>query len=239
LDIGKAGAYYVAFGGQSRKCLKEIAIPAFRRFCPGIPIAVASDRPIGTEDIFVKLPDKDIGGRMAKLSVYSATPKDWKYVLYMDADTEVKKDISFLFQIVEDGWDLAICRHWGKHDFRRFRNNDNLDEFDRSITEIGTDCSMAYQGGMFVFKRGVKVGRFFKMWLKEWKRWGKRDQAAFVRALNKVPLKIYLLPSCWNQRQNKQDTVIYHYQHIARRYAHDYFKKIDRLDSEDAWKGIR
>lgn len=233
------GAYYVAFGKQSRSCLKDIAIPAFRKHAPGIPVAVASDRPIGCEDIFIKLPDADIGGRLAKLKAYEATPAEWDHVIYMDADTELRGDISFLFKILEDGWDMAICRHWGKHNFRRFRNPDNLDEFNASVAELKTDEAMAYQGGMFVFRRLKRVEKLFSAWIEEWKRWAKRDQAALVRALYRNPVKLFLLPSCWNQRKNRAETVIYHHMHKARRFAHNYFKDIDRFDSEDAWKGIK
>ncbi len=232
------GAYYVAYGEQARNCLEKIAIPAFRRYAPGIPIAVASDRPIGCEDKFVDLLDADIGGRLAKLSVYEATPKDWQHVLYMDADTEVRSDISFLFKILEDGWDMAICRHWDKHTFRRFKNLDNLEEWQTSVTELGTDSAMAYQGGMFSFRRNNRTERLFKLWIEEWNRWAKRDQGALVRALYRNTVKLFLLPPCWNQRKNRADTVIYHHMHKARRFPHKYFKDIERLDSEEAWQGI-
>lgn len=235
----KRGFVYVAFGEPSRKCLVDTAIPAARRYMPEVPIAVISDREVGVEDYFIKHDDLDIGGRKAKLSVYRVTPKEWDYVIYMDADTELRGRIDFLFQILDTGWDFAICRHWGKHSFRRFRNPDNLTEWEVSAKELGSEELMAYQGGVFAFRRNPEVRKFFNAWLKEYDRWCKRDQAALVRALHKNPIKLYLLPPCWNNRKRDSTTVILHYTHSARRYDHLDFKRVDRLDSKQAWGVVR
>ncbi len=232
------GVYYAAYGKQARDCLVNIAIPALKKHMPDIPIAVASTSPLGLGTKFINLPDTDIGARLAKLKAYEATPAEWDHVIYMDADTELRSDISFLFKILEDGWDMAICRHWDRHNFRRFRNPDNLAEYNTSVAELRTDSAMAYQGGMFCFRRLKRVERLFSAWIEEWGRWAKRDQAALVRALHRNPVKLFLLPSCWNQRKNRAETVIYHHMHKARRFPHKYFKDIERLDSKEAWKGI-
>jgi hypothetical protein len=107
---GKRGVYYVAYGEPARRCA-EGAITSFKKYLPDIPVALVSDRPLGMEDIYIELPDYDIGGRAAKIKIYDLAPKDWQYICYLDADTEIIATSELLWQLVEDGWDMAICKN--------------------------------------------------------------------------------------------------------------------------------
>jgi len=53
------------------------------------------------------------------------------------------------------------------------------------------------QGGMFFYHK-ERCTQFFKLWREEWKHWKQQDQGALVRALYKIPLRIYLLGYPWN-----------------------------------------
>ena len=46
--------------------------------------------------------------------------------------------------------------------------------------------------------RNERTMAFWDAWHEEWLRFGDEDQAAFLRALNRVPLKIWLLGYPWN-----------------------------------------
>ena len=104
---GNAGVYVVAFGDPSRKCA-ERAIDSIHQYMPSLPVALVSNKKLGKEDIFIKHKDVDAGGRIAKLKCNDLAPGNWTYVLYVDADIEIIDDISFLFQILQDGWEFVI-----------------------------------------------------------------------------------------------------------------------------------
>lgn len=237
---GCAGAYYVAFGAPARECALN-AISHWHERMPGVPTALVSDAPLGPEDVFVEQPDADIGGRIAKISIDELAPVDWRYVLYMDADTEVVADVGFLFQALVDGWELVICKNPSRfHVIREMKRPDNGDECDLTFDALGSDELMQLNGGVFAFRRCERTARFFRRWRTEWERYGKRDQAALLRALYAEPLRVYVLGNEWNTvvRYDPAERTagILHYPMEARRYA-GHFNA--RLDSPEAWKQVR
>jgi hypothetical protein len=195
---GNSGIYVVAFGDPARteavKCIKS-----FHKYMPDIPVALCSDRKLGPENVLIIQPDKDIGGRIAKLRAYDLAPRNWKYVLYVDADTECIADVSFFFQLMADGWEFAICKDAHLHDtMKDFQRRNNTVEFDKTIAELGTDESLQINGGVWAFRRCAATKRFFARWLEEWNVFKGRDQGAFIRALYRDPLRVYWLGNEWN-----------------------------------------
>jgi hypothetical protein len=236
---GKRGVYYVAFGEPARQCAKA-AMESFKFHMPDIPIALASDTPIGVEDIFIQQPDTDIGGRIAKLRIYDLAPPEWAYILYLDADTEVIAPVYFLYELLEDGWDMVICKNPGKyHTIRKMVRSDNRDECEITFDQIGSDNLIQLNGGVFAFQRNQQTATFFQKWYEEWQRWGKRDQAALLRSLFQHPLKMYVLGNEWNTitRYDSRDISagILHYPMTARRWRG---LIPGRLDGEEAWKRV-
>ncbi len=236
-----SGVYYVAFGGPSREMAKK-AISSFKRWMPGVEVALVSNRPLGAgEDVFIKQPDKDIGGRIAKINIDRLAPAGWKYVLYLDADTEVVGDIGFLFQALADGWEFVICKNPGNyHVMSEMKRPDNLDEAEMTFEAVGSDQVLQLNGGVFAYRRGERAKRFFDLWLEEWNVFGKRDQAALHRALWRQPLQTYVLGNEWNtitRYDNPEITAgILHYPITARRWS----GRIEgRLDSKEAWAAVR
>jgi len=239
---GKRGLYCVAYGEQARDCATGM-IHSFREWVPGVEVAVASDTPLGAgEDHFVKCEDVDIGGRYAKTKIFELTPEDWQYVLYLDADTEVVADISFLYQVLEDGYDFVICTNPGKyHTARKMVRMDNKDECEFTFSKIGTSEVIQLNGGVFGFQRNPRTREFFRLWHDEWAKWGKRDQAALLRALWRRPLKMQVLTNVWNtitryvEDPRSYTAGILHYPMTARRWR----GMIEgRSDSEEAWKAV-
>jgi len=238
---GTKGVYIVAYGGPARK-MAERCIKSIQEHMPDLEIALAADSPLGMGETYLEIPDLDIGGRSVKTQIYELAPK-WEYVLYLDADTEVVADISFLFDLLEDGWDMSICINPDKyHIARNMVRPDNKDECEETFKECGTDELIQLQGGMFSFKRNYRTATLFRSWHNEWQRWGKRDQGALLRAMHKHPVKLYMLGNEWNTSTRyfpnymERTAGILHHQMTARRWE-GLIK--GRLDSKEAWKAVK
>lgn len=237
---GKRGAYYVAYGDPARNCA-EGAIRSFKQYMPNIPVALVSDSPLGPEDVFISHSDDDIGGRSAKTLIDSLAPRDWQTILYLDADTEVIADISLYYQLVEDGYDLAICKNPGKyHLATEMRRSDNGAECDYTFSKLGTDELIQLNGGVFCYGRSSRTKAFFAAWHSEWLRYGARDQGALLRALWMHPLKMIVLGNEWNTitRYDSPDRSagILHYPMTARRWRGVLH---GRLDDKASWDAVK
>ncbi len=237
---GKRGVLYVAYGKPARQCAQG-AIESFRRFMPDIPIALVSDSPLGCEDVFVQHKDEDIGGRSAKTLIDQLAPKEWQYIMYLDADTEVIAKNDYLFRLVEDGFDFAICKNPGKyHTARQMIRSDNKDECEYTFTLIGSDELIQLNGGVFCYQRNERTRVFFEKWHSEWQRWGKRDQAALLRSLFAHPLKIMVLGNEYNcitrYDAPERSCFLLHYPMTARRWRGVLH---GRSDEPEAWQAVR
>jgi hypothetical protein len=238
--IKNCGVYYVAFGAPSRKMAKK-AISSFKKYMPDVEAMLVSDGPLNAgEDHFCEQADQDIGGRIAKIKIDTLIPEHWQYILYLDADTEVIADISFLYQVLIDGWELVICKNPGKyHELSQMLRPDNEDETNYTFEQLGSRHLLQLNGGVLGYRRNENTRRFFELWVEEWNRYGKRDQAALHRALYVCPLKTYVLGNEWNCITRYDDPSrsagILHYPTTARRWS----GRIDgRLDSEEAWRKV-
>lgn len=238
---GNSGIYLVAFGKPSRDCAVQ-CIRSIRKYMKDIPIALVSDEPLNAgETVFIQQKDKDIGGRIAKLNVYNLAPKNWKYVLYLDADTEPMEKLDAIFQLLQDGWEAIICKDMAKyHIIKQMERPDNKDETAITISEVGTGQGLQYNGGVFAFRRCERVKKFFELWVSEWNRWKKRDQGALLRALYKNPVRLYVLPNHWNASDRYPlpdgEIAILHHNTKARRW--DGLIK-GGLDSNEAWRAVQ
>ena len=243
-----SGIYYVAFGPPSRQMAKK-AITSCKKEMPTTPVAFVSDAPLGVgEDHFIPQSDLDIGGRIAKINIDRLAPVEWQYILYLDADTEVVADISFLFKLLADGWEFVICKNPGKyHELNQMRRPDNGPETTMTFEALGTDRALQLNGGVFAYRRNANTKRFFELWLEEWHRFGGRDQAALHRALWRQPLRTYVLGNEWNTiiRYDAAGGYAYdgpeitagvlHYPTTARRWS----GRIEgRLDGAAAWAAV-
>lgn len=232
------GIYCVAFGAPARRCALRL-IQSAKRHMPEVPVAFSGSRPLGLEDRFLAQEDTDVGGRRAKLRVYELAPAEWQSVLYLDADTELVAPVEPLFQWVEDGWDLVICRDV-KETLHSFRRKTNLDEFRAVEAAVGTLEALQFNGGVFAFRRSPEVERFMARWQAEWEVHAQRDQGALVRALYAEPIRIWVLGNEWNTFPKFTPTVktagILHHAMEARRWTG---MIPGRIDSPRAWAMVR
>jgi lipopolysaccharide biosynthesis glycosyltransferase len=160
--------------------------------------------------------------------------------MYLDADTEVVADISFLFQLLEDGWSVVFCTNPAQYVLaREMRRPDNQDECDETFKLMGSDEMLQLNGGVFAFRRHEETERFFRAWHQEWCRYGKRDQAALNRVLYGEPIRLYVLGNAWNTIKRYLDRSItagiLHYPLSARRWRG---VLNGRLDSSEAWAAV-
>jgi len=236
-----SGIYIVAFGAPARRCAVK-CIKASKRVMPKMPIALCAVTPLKVgEDIFIQQPDKDIGGRIAKLAAYDLAPQEWEYVLYLDADTEPMEDLEFIFETLAKGWEVIICKDMDKYVVARFMaREDNKPETHATLDLLGTDEVLQYNGGLFGFRRCARTKQLFALWNKEWQRWAGRDQGALLRALHTSPLRVFVLGNQWNASDRYPAPVgkvaVWHHNITARRWVG---KIGGRLDSEMAWDRVR
>ena len=231
------GIYCVAFGDPARTEAKHMMRSA-KKHMPEIPIALCSNQKIGEEDILIKQPDLDIGGRIAKIKAYRLTPKEWNAILYLDVDTRVCGDIRYYFELIEMGWQFVIAKDPHlmdtMHSFRRANNLQELIETEKVICTLHT---LQFNGGVWAFGRDEETKRFFERWLKEWDKHGQRDQGALIRALHFDPLKILVLGNEWNTFEKYSKGIktagLMHYPGAARRWKG---MIPGRLDSNIAWQ---
>lgn len=238
--IGHSGIYYVAYGDPARECARR-AVQSVKRYMPAIEVAVVSDRPLDAgEDYCILHKDEDIGARSVKTRIADLAPAHWEYILYLDADTEVVADISFLFQVLADGWSAVWCTNPAQYVLAtEMVRPDNQDECDETFKVMGHHEMLQLNGGVFGFRRTERTEAFMRRWHDEWCRYAKRDQAALDRVLYTEPLRVYVLGNEWNTITRYIDADrtagILHYPMSARRWR----GMINgRLDSSEAWASV-
>lgn len=238
----KQGIYYVAYGEQARNCFK-ISLTSVRKYLADIHVCLVSDSPvdIDLDYIFIEYPDNDIGARGNKTLIYDLAPKDWQYVLYLDADTEIiSSDVMFFFDLLRDGFDVVFCTNPINYILVSDMNRpDNKEEMNELIEMLGTGELLQLNGGVFAFRRNETTHKIFTDWHNEWNKYGKRDQAALDRVLYNNKVKIYTLGVEWNTVTRylppERSAGILHYPLTARRWQ----GRIEgRLDGSEAWASI-
>ena len=234
------GIYVVAFGDPARKCALRLMRSA-KAHMPDIPICLCAASKIGPEDLLIKQPDSDVGGRRAKLKAYELSPAEWKAVLYLDADTKVVAPIYQYFQWIEDGWEFVICKDPHlmdtMHAFKRKNNHRELAEIKEAVHTLHT---LQINGGVWAFARNDRVAAFFHRWQVEWERHAQRDQGALLRALYADPLKVWWLGNEWNTFDKYCRGIVtaglMHYPGDARRWEGAIQ---GRIDGAEAWAAVK
>ena len=239
---GRCGIYIVAFGAPARAAA-EICLQGIKRYLKGIPVALCSSSLLGQEDVLTKVKDKDIGGRGPKVRAYLLAPKEWQYVLYLDADTEVvSKDVTFYFKLLQCGWEFVIATDPHLKDtLKSYRRSQGQRDYFDTLSTTATDQALMYNGGVWAFRRCERVKRFFDRWFSEWDKYGAKDQGALIRAMYADPLRIFVLGNEWNYfpkhaRKGQTTAGIVHYPGRARRWKG---QVPGRLDAPEAWRMVK
>ena len=116
-------------------------------------------------------------------------------MLYLDADTLVRQAVDVGFEMLADGWDLVMVPSTNQGDDVLWHVRP--EEVGATFAELGYQPLQLQCGVMFI-ARNERTAAFFDAWHDEWMRWCDEDQAAFLRALKRVPLKIWMLGYPWN-----------------------------------------
>lgn len=181
--------------GQPAHAQARLAVNGLRRHCEGVPVHVVSDRAVDYAAV-VLYPDNDPGARLAKLHLDTLSPHH--HTLYMDADTVTYSDICTpIFAILRDGWDVVIAPST-QQGAKCLHHLDNDDEVQATYRELFNWEPLQLQGGVMGFRKSEQVTALFAQWRREWRRYRDKDQGALLRALDKTPLKIWLLSNAFN-----------------------------------------
>lgn len=236
------GVYYVAYGEQARNCFKN-ALTSVRKYLGDIPVCLVSDTPveIDLDYQFIEYPDNDIGARGNKTLIYELAPKEWQYILYLDADTEIiSSDVILFFELLRDGFDVVFCINPINYILVSDMNRpDNKEEMNELIEMLGTGELLQLNGGVLGLRRSEITKKVFTDWHNEWNKYGKRDQAALDRVLYNNQVRIYTLGVEWNTvtryLPSERSAGILHFPLTARRWS----GRIDgRLDGSEAWASV-
>ena len=188
------GALYVAYGDAARSEAAE-GIASLRAH-NDLPVFCISDVKLDIEldGCCIGFPGGK-GARWAKLQA-EAFVQDWDQFVYIDADTRIRCDITAGFDILDDGWDIAMTPSANQGDDAFWHIGD--DEMSATINEIGNPYPLQLQCGMMFVSRNERTMELYEAWREEWLAWRDQDQAAFIRALHQCPVKLWLLGRPWN-----------------------------------------
>jgi len=185
------GAIYIAYGKAAEREAKA-SIETLQYYHPTLHVRVIGERIVpGTRHSYMA--QEDAGGRWAKVNLDKLSPCET--TLYIDADTRIRGDLSRGFDIIDDGWDMAITASKNQETDWLW----HVGDADRAATSrtLGHQA-IQLQGGLFFFARNAGVTAFFEQWRREWRKFENQDQGAMLRALHKRPLKVWLLGRDYN-----------------------------------------
>jgi len=137
--------------------------------------------------------DSKIASRFAKTTMLKDVP--FTQVLYLDADTRVNGDIQHGFDMLDDGWDVVMTASNSQDTDLMWHLKD--EEAEATLKELAY-LPLALQCGVMFVNRNQRTEQFWAAWHDEWMRYCDEDQGAFLRALKRVPLKLWVLGRPWN-----------------------------------------
>jgi len=195
------GVVYVAIGRRAIGAVRR-SIRSLKSYNTRLPVVVVSNSDtlrIDGADVVRQVlsgPTNLQRSRRAKLGLLESAPQSWNSILYLDADTEVKGSLIKGFQLLETGWDLVIAPSTGQ-------GQDLFHHIDAAERSYTVEALLPYrplqlQAGVMFIRRSHTMTRFFGEWRDEWSRFKGQDQAALVRALDKLPIRICLVSHDYN-----------------------------------------
>ena len=137
--------------------------------------------------------DNKIASRYAKTTMLDEI--QYSQALYLDADTRVNGEIQAAFDMLDDGWDIVMTAS-NNQDTDLFWHLSDV-EAETTVKELAF-LPLQLQCGVMFINRNPLTQTFWRVWHEEWMRFCDEDQGAFLRALKRVPLKIWLLGRPWN-----------------------------------------
>ena len=192
------GVVYVAFGIPARREATASIGSLWQH--NDLPVTVICDSPLdvqGCRYVHVDGADLDPGARWAKLNADKLAPKAWARFLYLDADTRIHGSLSDGFEMLDDGWDVAMA-HSEHQEGDDLMWHIGAREQMATLHDLCNPYPLALQAGVMFVNRNERTALLFQAWRDEWLRWGGPDQAALLRALQRVPVRTWMLGRPWN-----------------------------------------
>lgn len=184
------GVVYVAYGDNAKaECRASIeALTKNNK----LPVAIISDGPVWDCARGVVFDRPGAGARWAKLNIPCLV--DYDTVVYLDADTRPHGDLEPLIEIAQD-WEMVISpsENQGTNALQHIKAK----EREKTLQEINNLFPLQAQCGVMVFNR-LRCLKLFEAWREEWQRYKQQDQAAFLRALYREPVRVWLVGRDWN-----------------------------------------
>ena len=197
------GAIYVAYG-EAAVAQFRIARQHLGRVHPYWAVAYLSDKRLKCKRGIppsMWLAHKDTGGGVRDIKLQMDLLSPFEYTVYFDADTRVRYPILAGWDMLRDGWDMLVAPTRGQYKML-LGHIDSLGnapgEAQTTIDEVGGRPFLALQGGAMWFHKSERVHRFFEIWREEWLRFRDRDQGALLRALERRPVRMWLLGRPFN-----------------------------------------
>ena len=187
----RKGVVYVVYGEPARREARASIEMLRRRH--NWPIAVISDQPAIQGTRHIQFAERDVGARWAKLHLDVLSPFD--QTLYLDADTRPYQNLSAGFDILADGWDVAMTA--SSQQGGSFLWHCGEDDREATLAAWGWR-PLALQAGAMFLDRNERTQRLFGAWREEWQRFEGQDQGALLRALRRAPARVWLLGRPWN-----------------------------------------
>lgn len=175
----------MVYGAKAEIALNR-AVECLSHSNPGLPAHVMRDRVDGLTDVQQS--------RRAKVTLLDWSP--FEQAAYMDADTASYQDITTGFDMLDDGFDLILCASNNQGDELLW----HVGQDDKASTlEAVRNCEpLQLQAGVFFVARNTRTQALWRAWRDEWERFGNQDQGALLRALARVPVRMWLLGHPWN-----------------------------------------
>jgi len=133
----------------------------------------------------------DIGkpGRNAKTQLATLSP--FEHTLFLDVDTRIRGDLSVGFNMLRDGWELVMVPSYDTNFPKILKPEEWATMKDRQWPRM-------LNTGVIWFRKTRRISGLFEKWHEEWLQFKDRDQGAFMRALVKNPVQLFLLSKDYN-----------------------------------------
>ncbi len=187
-------AVIIAYGNKAIQSAKR-CISGIKKHS-NIPIVIISNT-VFCDEVTCIFDNPGYGARLAKLSLFDIVPMQYRFVLYLDADTEPIGDISIGFDVLYDGFDIALSPSINQG-IDVFSHIKNKDEVKRTHERLFNPFPLQLQAGVMFLNRTNTMLSLFNAWRDEWSIFGRQDQAALLRALEYNHVKMWILSNEWN-----------------------------------------
>ncbi len=200
------GVLYLATGAEHRE-MAVASISSLRRYGYRGPVRVISDQPgwlpavLRCEEVVVADADDGFASRH-----YKTRLADFAYdsTVFLDADAIPIADISGLWKAL-DNCDIAMAAdvHPTIGDTTAVNKSRDWwrdlwgDEY-RLMIRLGLTTYPYFNSGVIAFRRTPQITHLFSAWHQEWRRYGRLDQMALVRAMAFTGTHVNPLPRIWN-----------------------------------------